>query len=154
MTVKGNTHWPPACNINDSRTPPKGCGANLTQIGNNGNQNGKSNHCNNGQHKKPFSKKSSPDNQRPLGRTNVQRKINWRSLLTAHQFTHIQRMDKSAGGATNADPRADGPTLITPRNMIQTSSLTRKQTKRRSSSKDKSTWEKDWHHSAISGLQK
>ena len=57
MTVKGNMHWPPQCDINDSRTPPKGHGANLTQIRNNGNQNSKSNHHNNGQHKKPFSKK-------------------------------------------------------------------------------------------------
>ena len=50
-------HWPPACNINDFQTPPKGCGANLTLFKNNGNQNGKSSHNNNGQQKKPFFKK-------------------------------------------------------------------------------------------------
>ena len=57
MTVEGNMRWPPQCNINDSRTPPKGCRTNLAQIRNNRNQKGKSNHCNNGQHKKPHPKK-------------------------------------------------------------------------------------------------
>ena len=35
MTIKGNTRWPPACNINDSQTPPKGCGVFLAQFKNN-----------------------------------------------------------------------------------------------------------------------
>ena len=29
MTIEGNVCWPPACNINDSQTPPKRHGTNL-----------------------------------------------------------------------------------------------------------------------------
>ena len=60
MTIKGNTRWPPACNVNHSQTPPKGHGADLTQIRNNGNCNGKSSHNGNGHHKKPFFRKKFP----------------------------------------------------------------------------------------------
>ena len=57
MTVEGNVRWPPQCNINDSKSPPKGFGTNLAQMRHNGNRNGKSNRHGNGKHKKPFSKK-------------------------------------------------------------------------------------------------
>ena len=55
MTVEGNIRWPPACNISNAQTPPKGCRAHPTQHQNN--QNGESSHNNNGQQKKPFFKK-------------------------------------------------------------------------------------------------
>ena len=99
-------------------------------------------------------RRSLPDNQRPPGRTNDQRKVNWRRQSTAHQSTHASWMDKNTGGATNADPKADGPTPITLRNMIQTSLSTRKQTTRRSSFTDKPTWEKDCSLNMTSGLPK
>ena len=57
VTIEGNARWPPACNVNNSAAPPKGCGTHLTQCKHNGCQNGELNHHNNGQHKKPFSKK-------------------------------------------------------------------------------------------------
>ena len=56
-SVRWEDIWPPACNIDDSRTPPKGHGTNLAQHKNNGCWNGKSTHHNNGQHNKTFFKK-------------------------------------------------------------------------------------------------
>jgi len=69
MTVEGSVRWPPACNVNDSRAPPRGYGAHLTQYKFNGKSNGdKGNKRNkgkgnqlknkyNGQHKKQSFKK-------------------------------------------------------------------------------------------------
>ena len=72
MTIEGNVRWPPACNINDSKTPPNGFGAtNLTQLKHNGHRNGKSRHNNGGQHKKPSGKK----------KFNKQPKTSWKNLL-------------------------------------------------------------------------
>ena len=60
MTVDGSVRWPPACNINDSRAPPRGYGANLTQYKFNNGKKDKKTHSknkNNGQHKKQSFKK-------------------------------------------------------------------------------------------------
>ena len=63
MTVAGKVRWPPQCNIDDSKAPPQGYGAHLTQykFGNNGNgknqKKGYSKNKNNGQHKKQSFKK-------------------------------------------------------------------------------------------------
>ena len=82
---------------------------------------------------------------------NVQRRINWRRRWTVCQSFLAWWMDKSDGGATNVDPKAGGPTFITLQNMIQISLSTRK---RMVSPADKSTLEKDWLCSEISGWLK
>ena len=99
-------------------------------------------------------RRNSTSNQRHPGRTNVRRRINWRRQWMACQSTLVLQTDKGTGGATNAEPKADGQPLTTPRNMIQTALSARNRTKRRSSFMDKSTSEKDQPHNATSGLPK
>ena len=63
MTVPGKVRWPPQCNIDDSKSPPQGFGAHLTQYkfesgGHDKNRKkGYSKNKNNGQHKKQSFKK-------------------------------------------------------------------------------------------------
>ena len=57
---------------------------------------------------------------------NVQRRVNLRKQQLECQFGLAQWMEESAGGATNANQKADGPLLITLQNTIQISLSTKK----------------------------
>ena len=99
-------------------------------------------------------RRNSPDNQRPPGRMNNQRKVNWRRPSMACQSAHALQMDENTGGVRSVDPKADGPTPITPDNMTQTSPSARKLMTKRQSLKDRPTWEKDCNLNVTSGSPK